>query len=196
MMRPVSTCGVGPMPDRSLIFTLMMVLCSVPIGGCASVGDDTEIQVANRRQQKEPLRALGAKDLCAPNPNVFLQMNSQNASSGSYEMRVRNASSAAIFINLIDKGGVYTAIYPYIALHFKRLDDKAWSVAEINPAAFLADGLRRVPVKPGESINFSVQVKEYVPSGTVVAKLKLQFETSSDLAAATMCALSDEFVVI
>lgn len=196
MMPPVAICGVGPMPDRNLAFLLMMVLCSVPIGGCTSVGDNAEVQVSNRREQKEPLRALGAKDLCASNLNVILQMNSQNASSGSYEMRVRNASSTAIFVNLIEKDGVYAATYPYIAVHFKRLDDKAWSVAEINPAAFLADGLRRIPVKPGESIDFDVQVKGFIPSGAIVARLGLQFETGSHIAVATMCTLSDEFVVI
>lgn len=183
------------MLGRSLTFSLMMALCSISIGGCASVGD-TEIQVSNRREQKEPLRALGAKDLCASKLNVSLQIISQNASSSSYEMRVRNASSTPIFVNLIDKDGVYTAVYPYIALRFKRLGDKEWMVVEFNPAAFIADGLRRIPVKPGQSINFDVQVKEHIPSDARVARLALQFETGSDLGTANMCTLSDEFVTI
>lgn len=184
------------MQDRSLIFSsVVMILCSIPVAGCASAREGTEIQISNRREQRELFRALDAEDSCVHDSNVTLKMNSRGASWGSYEMRVHNGGGTAIFINLIDVGGVYTAIYPYIALRFRRLNDEAWRIVEVNPAAYLAGGLRRIAVKPGEFIFFDVQLKGYIPSGAGRAKLELRFEIGLDNGLAAKCVLSDELMV-
>jgi hypothetical protein len=182
------------MPDpKSLvrfIAACLIILHVRLVEGCV-----VEIE-PSREKRSEDVVVVPSGEICPDGNDEHLLVMTTPAANGYYEFRFQNRGETPIHLELMRDGDSYRTDYPLVRLIFRFPESDVWNAPVMVRATLFREGLERVRVAPGESVEFSTPIARYLPGGEVeVAKIQLGVVTSSGGEEVRSCASSTEFEV-